>query len=411
MKHIYTSVDIGSDAIKLVVCELFNGKLNLLAASSVKSKGIRKGLITDINEATDSIKKVFNEVETMLGIKIKRVIASIPSYFADFVMIQGSISINNENNIITGKDVVDVLQAAMHTKNLNKKEMVTIIPIDFKIDDKDKIKNPKGLIGNTLSTRAVMVTTPRKNIFSVINLLSEIGVEVVDISLNCIGDINAFKTSSIEDKVGAIINIGSEITEVSLYNKGIVVKNSILQMGGKKIDNDIAYMYKISNLDANKLKEKFALAHKKNANSSDTYELSDDFKINQFEISEIAMATVEEILTLAKKEINSLTDKKIDYIILTGGTSNMAGFNLVADEVFGKTSVIGNLNVVGLRNNKYSSALGNIIYFINKLKLKGQDYTMVSNSDSDYLSSNKKEMMNFSNDSMLGKVFGFFFSE
>lgn len=411
MKHIYTSVDIGSDAIKLVVCELFNGKLNLLAASSVKSKGIRKGLITDINEATDSIKKAFNEVETMLGIKIKRVIASIPSYFADFVMIQGSISINNENNIITGKDVVDVLQAAMHTKNLNKKEMVTIIPIDFKIDDKDKIKNPKGLIGNTLSTRAVMVTTPRKNIFSVINLLSEIGVEVVDISLNCIGDINAFKTSSIEDKVGAIINIGSEITEVSLYNKGIVVKNSILQMGGKKIDNDIAYMYKISNLDANKLKEKFALAHKKNANSSDTYELSDDFKINQFEISEIAMATVEEILTLAKKEINSLTDKKIDYIILTGGTSNMAGFNLVADEVFGKTSVIGNLNVVGLRNNKYSSALGNIIYFINKLKLKGQDYTMVSNSDSDYLSSNKKEMMNFSNDSMLGKVFGFFFSE
>lgn len=411
MKHIYTSIDIGSDAIKLVVCELFNGKLNLLAASSVKSKGIRKGLITDMNEATDSLKKAFNEVETMLGIKIKSVIASIPSYFAEFIMIQGSINITSANNVITGKDVIDVLQAAMHTKNLNKKEMVTIIPIDFKVDDKDRIKNPKGLIGNTLSTRAVMVTTPRKNIFSVVNLLSEVGVEVVDISLNCIGDINAFRTSGMEDKVGAIINIGSEITEVSLYNRGIVVKNSILQMGGKKIDNDIAYMYKISNLDANKLKEKFALAHKKNANASDMYELSDDFKINQFEISEIAMATVEEILNLAKKEIISLTDKKVDYIILTGGTSNMACFNLVADEIFGASALIGNLNVVGLRNNKYSSALGNIIYFINKLKLKGQDYTMVSNSDSDYLASNKKEMMNFSNDSMLGKVFGFFFSE
>ena len=88
----------------------------------------------------------------------------------------------------------------------------------------------------------------------------------------------------------------------------------------------------------------------------------------------------------------------------------MVGFDLVADQVFGKNTVIGSLNVVGLRNNKYSSAIGNIIYFINKLKLKGQDYTMVSSTDSEYLSSSKKEV-NFSNDSMLGKVFGFFFSD
>ena len=410
MKHIYTSVDIGSDTIKVVVCELYNGKLNLLAASSVKSKGIRKGLITDSSEASDSLKKAINEVESMLGIKIKNVITSIPSYFAEFTMIQGSINITGENNTVTGKDVIDVLQAAMHTKNLNKKEMVTIIPIDFRVDDKESVKNPKGLVGNTLSARGVMVTTPRKNIFSVVNLFSDIGVEVVDISLNCIGDINSFRTASLESKVGAVINIGCETTEVSLYNKGIVVKNSIIQMGGKKIDNDIAYMYKISNLDANKLKEKFALAHKKNANPNEFYELSEDFKINQLEISEIVMATVEEILELAKKEISALASKKIEYIIITGGTSNMIGFDLVADQVFGKNTVIGSLNVVGLRNNKYSSAIGNIIYFINKLKLKGQDYTMVSSTDSEYLSSSKKEV-NFSNDSMLGKVFGFFFSD
>lgn len=410
MKHVYTSVDIGSDTIKVVVCELYNGKLNLLAASSVKSKGIRKGLITDTNEASDSLKKAINEVESMLGIKIKNVIASIPSYFAEFTMIQGSININSDDHVVTGKDVIDVLQAAMHTKNLNKKEMVTIIPIDFRVDDKESVKNPKGLVGNTLSARGVMVTTPRKNIFSVINLFSDIGVEVVDISLNCIGDINSFRTPSLEGKVGAVINIGCETTEVSLYNKGIVVKNSMIQMGGKKIDNDIAYMYKISNLDANKLKERFALAHKKNASASEFYELSDNFKINQLEISEIAMATVEEILELAKKEINALAGKEIEYIIITGGTSNMVGFDLVADEVFGKNTVVGSLNVVGLRNNKYSSAIGNIIYFINKLKLKGQDYTMISSADSEYLSSSKKEV-NFSNDSMLGKVFGFFFSD
>ena len=119
----YTIIILEKEKVLVVVCELYNGKLNLLAASSVKSKGIRKGLITDSSEASDSLKKAINEVESMLGIKIKNVITSIPSYFAEFTMIQGSINITGENNTVTGKDVIDVLQAAMHTKNLNKKEM------------------------------------------------------------------------------------------------------------------------------------------------------------------------------------------------------------------------------------------------------------------------------------------------
>ena len=77
MKHVYTSVDIGSDSIKVVVCELFQNKLNLLAASSYKSRGIKKGLITDVEEASTCIREAISDVEEMLGIPIKRVIASI----------------------------------------------------------------------------------------------------------------------------------------------------------------------------------------------------------------------------------------------------------------------------------------------------------------------------------------------
>jgi len=415
VKRIYTSIDIGSDSIKVVVCELFNNRLNLLAASSIKSRGIKRGLITDVNEATICIKEAINEVESMLGIRIKKVIASVPAYFAEYSLIKGEIDITGENLMVTGKDVVKVLQTAMENNISSNKEMVTILPIDFKLDDKSGINIPIGLVGSNLSTRAIMVTTPKKNIYSVLSLLESIGIEVVDISLSSIGDMCAFRNDDIENKLGAIVNIGAETTTVSIFNKGVIVKSSIIGMGGKNIDNDIAYMYKTNLDNACKLKEKFALAHKRNANVSDTYMLDtiygEKIKVNKFEVSEIVMSRIEEILNLARKEINILTNKEIEYIIVTGGTSNISQFESIVDEVFNKKAIIGNLKLIGVRNNKYTSAIGNVIYFINVLKLKGLNYTMVSAEDMENLSSVKKNIINVSNESMLGKVFGYFFGE
>lgn len=415
MKHIYTSVDIGSDTIKIVVCELFNNKLNLLAASSVKSKGIKKGLITDVYEASTSVKACLAELEEMLGIKITKVIASVPGYNTEYTMIKGQITLDEELEGISGHEIVEVLQDAMAGKSIEGKEMVTMVPIDFSIDGEASVKDPKGMNGKTLSTRSIMISTPKKNIYSVVSLLENIGLEVIDISLNSVGDIYSLKNREIDQKVGAIVNIGHETTTVSLYNKGIVVKSSIIGMGGKNIENDIAYIYKLDQNEARIIKEKFALAHKNYASKSDTYSVKNKngefVKINQFEVSEIVMSRIEEILVLARKEINILTKREVDYILLSGGTSSMNNFSLIAEEVLGKVAKVGNIRIVGVRNNKYSAALGNIVYFIEKLRLKGQNYSMISKSDMEELSSTKKSLINISNESMLGKVFGYFFSE
>ena len=289
MKHIYTSLDIGSDTIKIVVCELHQNKLNLLAASSFKSKGIRKGLITDVELATESVKGALLEVEEMLGIKINKVITSVPSFNAEYSIIKGNVRINNEEGIVTSNDVIKNLEIAAKTQPYSLREMVTILPIDYTVDDKAFIKDPKGMKCSNLGCRAVLVTTPKKNVYSVISLLENIGVEVVDITLNNIGDLYSFNNKVFEDKVGAIINIGSEVTDVSLYNKSILVKSSIVNMGGKNIDNDISYMYKVDIPTAKNLKLKFALAHKKNASVNDIIEvksaIDSNLKINQFELS------------------------------------------------------------------------------------------------------------------------------
>lgn len=415
LKSIFTSIDIGSDNIKVAVCELHNNKLNLLAASSVTSKGIKRGIIVNAEETAESIKKVFGKIESMLGFKIKKVIASIPSHFAEFLFIKGAINIVNETNIVGSDEIVEVLSTAMDSRLTADKEMVTIIPIDFKLDDTEGISNPLGHTGHNLSTKAIMVTTPKKNIYSVVSVLESVGVDIVDIMINGIGNVHSFKNRDISNTVGAIVDIGAETTTISLYNKAVIVKNSIISVGGKVLDNDIAYSYKIGRDEAKKIKEDFALAYKKYASVSDFYELrnelNEDVKINQYEVSELASSRLNDILELVSKEISSLSDRELDYIIFTGGISEMAHFNYLVEEKFGKKATVGNIRIIGVRNNMYSVAVGNIIYFISKLKLKGKSYSMVSTKDSDDLSSVKKNNAGISSDSMLGKVVGYFFGE
>lgn len=415
LKNIFTSIDIGSNNIKVVVCELHNNKLNLLAASSVSSKGIKRGMIVNADEASKCIKEAFEKVESMLGIKINKVIASIPSYFAEFTYIKGTVNIVNEQHLVGSDEVVDVLGVAMESKLTNDKEMVTIIPVDFKVDDKGGINNPLGHTGSLLSARAIMVTTPKKNIYSVVSVLENLGIDVIDIMINGIGNIYSLKNRDMSELVGAVIDIGSETTTVSLYNKTVIVKNSIIGVGSKVLDNDLAFTYKISKEDAKKIKETFALASKKYASVSDFYEVkneqNEEIKINQFEVTEVVSNRLDEILELVNNEIASLSGRELDYIVFTGGMSEMTHFDLLVNEKFGKKAIVGKIRTIGVRNNIYSASLGNIIYFVNKLKLKGKNYSMVSTKDSEDLSSVKKNNANVVSDSMLGKVAQYFFGE
>lgn len=348
----------------------------------------------------------------MLGVKIKQVIAIVPSYQSEYKIIKGTSSINE---VVTEENIKDTFKTAIR-QNLNTNlEFITAVPIDFTIDDIKKTKNPKGLPGKKLTSRMMMITVPKKNLYSVASVLESLGVELVDVSTENISDISVFKNENVEKSVSAVINIGSEKTSVSLYNKGIPVGTKIITMGGKNVDSDIAYMYRIDTEKAKTIKEKFALATKKSSNPKDFYETEnlsgDKIKINQQEVSEIAMARYEEILTLAKNEISLLTNRPVQYIILTGGVSNAINISLLASDILGKNIHLGKINLIGVRNNKYSTALGNIIYFINTLKLKGQTFTMLKEDDMEVLSSPDKQLNHTSNESMLGKVFGYFFGE
>lgn len=412
MKRIYTSIDIGTDSIKVLVAEIFKDTLNVLAQAEVKSKGIKKGLITDANEALISIKEAINNLEGKLGVKIDKVVANVPSYYAEYEIVSGYSTITNEEKKVSGNDITRALQSCIYNKINENKELITLLPIDFSLDNNKNIKDPKGLVGEKLEVKAMMATTPKKNVYSVISILESIGIDVIDINLSGIADYNEFRTKETDKEVGAIINIGSETTTISLFNKGIIVNSEVLQIGGQNIDNDISYVFKLSKGDSRKLKENFSVAHKRFAQVNEVYEMlnvnRDLVKITQYDLSQIVMSRITEILKLAKKQTSLLTNKEIQYIIITGGTSELPGIMYLVEDIFGSETRIGNIETVGIRNNKYSTVSGLIRCLHDKLGLRGKEYSMFTSDKQEDISLPKKKL-NFSNDSILGKVFGYFF--
>ena len=273
MKKIYTSIDIGSDTIKFVVAELYKEKLHILHSSSIKSKGIRKGLIIDSNLMVNSIKDGIKVVSNDLGFQIKKVIVNVPSYNAKFMYVTNKIEINEE---ITTEDINKVIKSSVYGKIDSDYELVTVLPLEFVINESDSVEYPVGLKANTLEIKGIMITVPKKNIFSVVSVMESAGLEVVDITLSGLSDYSEVKRDNIKNKVGAIINIGHDITNVSVFNKGKLMNTEVLQIGGHNVEKDIAYVFGINVIDARTIKEKFSFAHKRFVTLTDTYEIKNN---------------------------------------------------------------------------------------------------------------------------------------
>ena len=410
MKEIISSLDIGSDTIKLVVGEMFNNELNVLSVSEVKSKGVKRGIIVNPDETVVSIKEVFSKCEDSLGIKINKVILTVPSYYAEFNVVEGEVDVNSEEGKVTPSDVINVLKSCVYNKVPSSKEFVAITPVEFKIDGDSKTSNPKGKKAKKLGCKAVLSMSPKKNIYTVLSMLERTGITVVDINYGSVADYYEFKNKEVDKKNSAVINIGDEKTEVSIFKKGILVETETMEIGAQNIDRDICYIYDISYEEARNLKEKFALATKRNAStswSSDVRTNSGEMiKINQYEISDIIYSRVREILALAKKQINVLTKLEISNIIITGGVSELNDFNLVSDEVFGRELEVYKAHEIGCRHNKYSSALGLIKYYYDKLSFREKvAYTVDASMQEELINTKKKD-----NNNILGKIYGYFFN-
>lgn len=411
MRRILSSLDIGTNAIKLIVAEVVRNKINVLCAVSEESRGIKRGLIDNQEDVVYSIKKALKKAEELIGLKIKKIIASVPEYNLKFSHGEGTNNITNEDGIVTKNDLSRLLQISVYNKIDENYELINVIPVDYRLDE-NIVENPIGLTGNKLKINSLIISAPKNDIYNYIKTIEKSGLEVIDIMLGSIADYALFDNEFTSKNNGIIINLGAGKTTISSFYKGILVNEYVIEQGGSTVDNDISFMYKTKIKDSKKLKERCALATSDYANPKEIKniinKLGEKIEINQYELSEVVGARLQEILKKAKKQINYLTKKEISYIIITGGLTEIKDFNILAENIFGKNVTIGNVNIIGVRDNKYSTSIGMIKNFNNKLNLKDRDYSIFDSDEVEALCSNEKRI-NVASDSILGKVFGYFF--
>ena len=409
MSNIFTGIDLGTDSVKIVVSEKVGEKFHVLASVCSPSSGIKNGFITDTKLAVLSIKNAFKHLHEMLDIRISKVVACIPASNCHMNIVLGSTNVIDYNEI-TGVDVSNVLLNAIKGQDFTHNELVTAMPISFTVDDTSNIQDPKGMKGSVLSTRVVISTVPKEPLYRILEVLKLSGVETIDIAFSSIGDYYTVKCKKYDELVGAIINIGEESTNISVFNKGIQIKNSLLPVGSRNVDKDISYVFHSKQEESRKIKESFAIASSSYADASDVWKISVDQdtekEINQVNVSKVVEARIREILKLAKNEIKNLTNREIRYIIITGGISELSGFSYLVEQEFGFVAKVCDIPVMGIRHNKFSSCYGITKYFDDKLSLRGKHYDMISNEDIRTLLSVDS---NITNDNMLSKVFGHFF--
>lgn len=409
MSSIYTGIELGTDSIKIVVLEKINEQYHVLSSVCSESAGIRNSHVYDIKAASVAVKKAVKSASEMLGAKITKAIVCVPPTHCNMDIVNGSVDVVNSK--ITGEDVCNVLNEALKDQDFSEFELVTAIPISFTVDEEENIKDPKGMRGEVLSSKIVIGTMPKEELYRFLEVLKLAGVEAVDVGFTSTGDYYTIKNSKYDGIVGAIINIGEDNTNVAVYNKGIQIKNAVLPVGSSNVDKDLAYIFKMKESAARNLKETFAVSMSNYADSTDVVEVKNNNgeikEISQVGVSKVVESRIREILKLAKNEIKNLTNREISYIIVTGGLSELAGFGYLVEEMFGAMAKVCNITTMGIRHNKYVSVLGIVKYLDDKLSLRGKQMNMIDGDELDDLVSPQHKMIN--NENIIGKVLGHFF--
>lgn len=390
---IYTSIDLGSNLIKIVVALKSNNKFYVLASTNVKSKGIKKGYIKDRELVTESLKEAINNINKDLGIEIKEVLLNFPLQDANSSIETAEI---NVNGVVTGNHIKEVISKSVRENVASNLEVVYLEPIIFELDSGIQVVDPKGKNTEKLEVRCAVATVEKEILYPYLEILQGVGLEVIDVNYSIVGDYFESKNHDTDMKLGVLVNIGYGKTEIAVFNKGILLRGTTLLMGSSKIDKDISYVYKIERKYANSLKENFAVASSKYADLNDISEVvnlsGEEIKINQLELSQVVEARLMEIIKNVKNEVNNLTNREIGYIIVTGGITNLVGFPYLLDREFGCDKVITNMITLGVRSNIYSSTLGFIKYYDAKMKFRNIKYTMLSDEQIKMLTSKKKEV-------------------
>lgn len=377
-------LDIGTTKICVLVAELReDGAIDITGVGSCDSKGLRKGVIINVDPTVECIKKVIEEAELMAGINIEEAHVGIAGEHIMGSNSRGMISVSSKDHVISRDDINRVIEAAKTIPIPADKDVLHVLPQEFMVDGQSEINDPMGMSGNRLEVNVHIVTCGTTQLQTLLTCVNRAGIEVVDTVLQPLASSEAVLTPDEKDLGVALIDIGGGTTDLAVFEKHSLWHSFIKSIGGDHFTNDIAIGLRTPIGEAEKIKKKYGCALSSLIQDDETIEVpsvggrKSRYMSRQI-LSEIIQPRAEELLGIMREEVERMGFNRSlnSGIVLTGGGSLLEGMVEIAERIFdlpvriGKPSGVGGLSDV-VNSPIFSTAVGLIIYGYRTRDLRG----------------------------------------
>ena len=370
-------LDIGTTKICVIVAAQTENGVDVVGIGTHPSKGLRKGVVVDIDATVDSIKRAVEEAELMADCEISSVYAGIAGSHIRGINSHGVVAVKERE--VRESDVNRVIDAAKAVAIPMDREVIHVIPQEFIIDDQDGIREPLGMSGVRLEAKIHIVTAAVASAQNIVKCANKAGLNVVDIVLEPLASAEAALSDDERDLGVCLIDIGGGTTDIAAFADGSIKHTSVLGLGGYHISNDIAVGLRTPFDEAERIKKRFGVATARYLTSDDVISVPSvggrrPREVSRKVLCEIIEPRVDEILTLARQVLvkEGLEDKIPSGVVLSGGCSALEGLADLAEEIFeapvrsGTPSHIGGLQDV-VRGPMFATGVGLALFGSNQM--------------------------------------------
>jgi cell division protein FtsA len=370
--NLIVGLDIGTTKICAIVGNLTEEGIDIVGIGTSPSRGLRKGVVINIESTVASIRKAVEEAELMAGCEIKSVYAGIAGGHIKGFNSQGVIAIKNRE--VCSDDVKRVIDAAKAIAIPMDREVIHILPQEFIIDDQDGIREPLGMSGVRLEAKVHIVTGAVASAQNIIKSCNRAGLDVADIVLEQLASSEAVLSADEKELGVALVDVGGGTTDIAIFVDGAIKHTSVLSLGGNHLTNDIAVGLRTPMAEAEKIKQKYGCCMASLVGKEETIEVPSvggrkPRVLSRQLLSEILEPRVEEIFTLVNREIvkSGFEDLIASGVVITGGSTILEGMPELAEQVFnlpvrrGLPQRIGGLVDV-VNSPAFATGVGLVVY-------------------------------------------------
>lgn len=339
-KRMIVGLDVGTSKIVAIVGEIGpEGDVDIIGIGYHRSRGMKKGVVVNIESTVQSIQRAVQEAELMAGCQIQSVYAGIAGSHVKSLNSHGIVAIKDRE--VGAGDVDRVIDAAKAVAIPADQRILHVLPQEFIIDDQEGIKEPIGMSGVRLEAKVHLVTGAVSAAQNIVKCVRRCGLEVDDIILEQLASSHSVLTEDERELGVCLVDIGGGTTDIAVFSEGAIRHTAVIPIAGDQVTNDIAVALRTPTQNAEEIKVKYACALRNLTSADETIEVPGvgdrpPRRLARQTLAEVVEPRYEELLGLIQAELRrtGFEDLVAAGIVLTGGSSKMEGVVELAEEVF-----------------------------------------------------------------------------